>query len=526
MVEKRVEFMILLRTVQAFLVCLMVLGAITVYTDFDFFGIKIGFILTATIEEVRKGYPNWFSEIYRLAQIVKWSVPALFVVIFMLFRPWISYIAQEQNLLDSEFHKKSLLLAGSIIIALCLSEVLLRAAGWIPGQLTYSPWFKQVDKLYPLDGFTTDVDGIFKVDTSVSKKTVEHYLNCKKSHKTSDETINFIDWGIMPEVGVICLQNNWKHKTNSGSNEFKEMVNRIRNQGSKTCFDSLITIYQTNPFNDDGFYSIPFSSNCHGMKKVLLLGDSFTWGHSSIDKSGSFSNTLLSRGYLVYNTGISGVDVAQYKTILEKYLDVIQPDIVIANFFMGNDLEYFQRKPSKDFPIMYCTNAGNLMTFQNGMQVSGMANTYAAVVNGLVVPEVNNLNSLAAKTVIGTLVWRFLSHMSMVESHLPKTIERPNEPFCKIELEKMRLYCEQRQIPFLLSVIPQLVNGKLEGAQTINSLFSELSYVEPEMTIDMYNGIDGHFNEQGHQFYANYLEQIVKNKFALKELMENTSRSF
>ena len=58
-------------------------------------------------------------------------------------------------------------------------------------------------------------------------------------------------------------------------------------------------------------------------KKVLMLGDSFLYGHSAENFTSSFANNLLAKGYYVYNTGISGADVTQYKAIADKYIPII-----------------------------------------------------------------------------------------------------------------------------------------------------------------------------------------------------------
>jgi hypothetical protein len=78
----------------------------------------------------------------------------------------------------------------------------------------------------------------------------------------------------------------------------------------------------------------------------------------------------------------------------------------------------------------------------------------------------------------------------------------------------MENYCASKNIPFILSVIPKLKDGKLEGPENVENLFDSITYHQPNMTANMYNAKDGHFNDAGHLFYANYLQVLIDNKLS------------
>ncbi|NQU67405.1 MAG: SGNH/GDSL hydrolase family protein [Candidatus Marinimicrobia bacterium] len=397
------------------------------------------------------------------------------------------------------------LMGFSLIITLTVAEVALRLIGWMPGQVKYSQWFHPVNSLHLVDGFTTDTNGIFKVDTSIA-----HIVGkiCKSSPDIlNSSTFNSVEQNIIPEVWLVY------NNTNTGKNEFQNRIRGIKTGQLKDCFDSTLIHYQNNPINDDGFYSIPFSTHCGNRTKVLLLGDSFTWGHSSLDKTGSFSNILLARDYIVYNTGVSGADVAQYKRILETYFEQIDPDVVVVNFYMGNDVEYFHRIPQQDSPILYNTNAGNLYSFQYGVQYSTMESTYAMVVHHMNIPEVTVLNRMAASTAMGTIVWNYLVQIGVYDPQFENVLDRPEIPYCNNELEWMLEFCNRNKTQFILSVIPNLNKGNLDGASTIPHLFDGIPYNAPDMSPELYKQDDLHFNEKGHLFYANYLEKLIEEKY-------------
>ena len=261
--------------------------------------------------------------------------------------------------------------------------------------------------------------------------------------------------------------------------------------------------------NSDGFYSIPFQTKIEGKTKVLLLGDSFTWGHSSKNKTGSFANTLLARNYLVYNTGISGADMPQYLRILETYLDSIDPDVVVLNFYLGNDVSYYLRSPEPGLPIHFNTNAGNLMAFQDGIQFHNMHDAYDNIMRNTVIPGTSLINRILSKTVISTLLWKVLVRLGIIHHDYFIPAPRPEIPICNAQMRELMTFCDNRNRKLIVSVIPNLVNDRLDDVASFPHLFDEIPYHEPEMTLDMFSHRDGHFNERGHLFYANYLEKLI-----------------
>ena len=194
--------------------------------------------------------------------------------------------------------KKIILLIISSFIMLLSVELALRLTGYQPGKISYSQWFKEVEELSELSGFTTDTNGIFKVDTQ--------YLNLFKLQKpyTPGYTDSLFKNNYVAEI--FSLIDNY-HRTDL-NNEFSKKLAHLK-QTDLQNIDTSIINYSKNPINKEGFHSLEFIQYKSSKKKVLLLGDSFTWGHSTSNKTNSFANELLAKGYIVYNTGISGADV-------------------------------------------------------------------------------------------------------------------------------------------------------------------------------------------------------------------------
>ena len=75
-------------------------------------------------------------------------------------------------------------------------------------------------------------------------------------------------------------------------------------------------------------------------KRILLLGDSFTFGFGVEQEEtyGSILENLLNKNYTILNAGVGGYSLdMEYIYLKEKGLK-FNPDIVIVGFFIGNDV--------------------------------------------------------------------------------------------------------------------------------------------------------------------------------------------
>jgi hypothetical protein len=183
------------------------------------------------------------------------------------------------------------------------------------------------------------------------------------------------------------------------------------------------------------------------------------------------------------------------------------------NFFMGNDIANFERVPEPYVPVHYATNAGNLLSFQADTSFANMNDAYANIINNMVIPQIDDLNGFAAKTVVGTIVWTGLVRFGYANARFRQVREAPEIPETRNELLQISEFCKERDIPFVLSVIPNLYLGKLAGFESRPEVFDGLPHMQPAVTIDDYNADDGHFNDEGHLFYANFLDSLITKQF-------------
>jgi hypothetical protein len=459
------------------------------------FEIDLCWVASASWSDLKHGFPNYYWVVYVANLFLDFGIILLSGLILLKYTGGM----MKQNLG---------LMVFSALLALVFAEIGLRVIGWKPGQYQYYQWVTPVDSLFLKNGFTTGQNGLLKVDTAVVNHTRRIYHEYTNSvYQRRD---GFEDALIVGEV-IRLIENHldWD-SLEYFDNEFKQRIESVLELDSLSRLDSVLLQYKSYPINDFGLYSIPFSKESFGQAKILLLGDSFTWGHSTSNKTGSFSNILLSRGYTVYNAGITATDVAQYKRSLEVYFDSILPDVVIVNFFMGNDITYYERIPKSGIPVHYSTNAGNILSFQRGAEFLTAKDAYDNVIRNMTIPNTTSLNKTMAQSVVTTLFWQGLVKLNLVEHEYFLPPDGYDTPYSDVELEAMFRFCKDKKVPMILSVIPKLEEGEFHNASTIEGLFGTMPYYEPIMELSHYNAGDGHFNDEGHLFYANYLEQLIQ----------------
>lgn len=130
--------------------------------------------------------------------------------------------------------------------------------------------------------------------------------------------------------------------------------------------------------NSAGFRGKEFTELDSTKKKVLIIGDSFTWGMSASPFQDSSYCDLLARetDYEIVNTGIPAADPPQYLKIAEEYSAQIKPDIILVLFFMGNDLMKEDRAVIPNRPFYYWTNAGAVLADIDGKHFDNAQDAY------------------------------------------------------------------------------------------------------------------------------------------------------
>lgn len=464
-----------------------------------FYNINLKFYFTENISQLKIYYPNFYWIIFLFTRFIKYIIPLSLLTILFRNRKKLTY-----HLMKNLSHKLILLFI-SIFISIIVIEGILRLTGFKPGKISYSQWVKSVDNLEYLKGFSTDSLGIFKVDTQ--------YLNLFELEKDYSYfyTNNLFKNNYVNEIFSLIDEYN----KDECDNAFSKKITKVK-ETIITDVDSAIINYSKVPINKDGFHSIEFKQYKSTKKKILLLGDSFTWGHSTSNKTNSFANELLAKGYIVYNTGISGVDVTQYKAIAEKYIPILKPDIVILNFFMGNDISYFKREIKPFQPVFFSTNAGNLMSNQNGIEFKTAQEAYNNIMINAKMPINTKIRRIASKTVISTFAWVACRKLGLVDYY--KTTNRLigkayEKPTCNEEIQKIVSLSKKNNSHFELIAIPDFKDGKIK-VEDFPYLFENIDYRMSPLSKEFYKMSDGHFNDKGHKEYADFLDELIHQTFS------------
>ncbi len=418
--------------------------------------------------------------------------------------------------------RKNLLLAVvSLTVTLLVVEIGLRIYGIIPGMHQYSMWFTPVQTLKPKDGFYADSLGIFKVSPLAIKEVQRRIalINTGKEVQNNDDKEVEEIYGVAFEAS----------DNNKGKNESAliKYATQIKTHAVKSDLDSAIVDYVFNcPFNSDGFRSIAFKQYNTSKKKILLIGDSFTWGHSAWPISNCFADELLSRGYIVYNTGISGADPAQYHAIAKKYITELKPDYVITNFFMGNDplhltindsIKYYDREVRPFQPIHYSTNAGNLIAAPQGVYFSTADSAYDFVLTYYKVPTNTKFNKAMAATALGTFIWMQLHKRGLVSIDVQKYAWYWQEaakhysqtPYCNEYLHQIDSLSTANNCKHFLISINDMEPNKYGKPSQLPNMFQGLKYYNSPVERPGYNPKDYHYNNEGNKQHADFIEKLI-----------------
>jgi hypothetical protein len=283
-------------------------------------------------------------------------------------------------------------------------------------------------------------------------------------------------------------------------------------------YDSEIEI------NAAGFRSRAFDVSSNGNEKVLLIGDSFCWGGKARPISQSFADLLESDGFLVYNTGIPGAGPPQYLKLAQKYIPTLKPAQVVVAFYMANDI---MMRDIKLYPLAnryHQTNAGWMDPYIDGDHISDPKDCYDYFVKRYSIPaDLDAFNSICAKTVLTSQLWKIMKIFNWVKHpvHPDVTTRQLNNPFPYTQqpnaykyLKAIQDICATESIPFHLCIIP--IHSALNNTenQLNQELFGDIKYHWPNtLTRTDYNEWpDGHFNNSGHQKYAAFIADILRNQ--------------
>lgn len=420
--------------------------------------------------------------------------------------------------------KKTLFLVGFgiVFLILLIAEIVLRIIGYHAGWYSRNSYMNKVDTFILFEDYHADENGILKisptgksyVDSCIENTKVESNINSMEGwekNATHDYSLKrlVIDYcKIDPLVEY--------------ENHFLDYVDSLKKLKNLDEWETEIVKYSKEPINNEGFRSVEAKEYPGKKPKILLIGDSFTWGLAANPITSSFADELLLKGNVVYNMGVVGVDPAQYMAVAEKYIPILKPDVVIVNFYMGNDILYHYREPKPYQMPMYPTNAGWIMADRLGVYFPlDKAHRYA--LSKVRIPDQDKkvINRLLGLTALGGMAWGVLYNMDKVPytSEEFKEIEkeywseeRSHTIIAESYMTKIHEIADSNDSKFLLSVIEDKTgNNPNMSWVNVSDVFKKEPYVICNgLGLEHYNKApDGHFNNEGHKIYADFLQDKI-----------------
>jgi hypothetical protein len=408
------------------------------------------------------------------------------------------------------------LLQGMLIpmLTLVALEIGLRQTGMVPGVVNRNPHVQEVNVLRHYKTYSTDENGIYALSAATREclqRQLSHHDDPKVYKEWPEELYHGEDWLQRDHLAIL---------NGKIDNAYTRYLDAIRKQplAQRDPVDQAYLAQLTDPINADGFRSIPFRNDSTGKKKVLMIGDSFTWGHSASYFSTCFSDLLIPQGFAIYNAGISATDPAQYEAIARAHVPVIAPDVVVVNLYMGNDILYFKRPVLPFESPFYLTNGGVILAYPGPERLRSAEEAHAFASREQRIPDTGGWNRLCSKTVLGTLAWKAMTKLNLIPFQRTNAAywgrcaaDIQASPVTGEHLRAIASVCAQSGASFILAVIPQYPEDKDSIVARYPTVFQGLQPLIPQdLEPSDYTARGGHFNDAGHRKFARMLETALR----------------
>lgn len=444
----------------------------------------------------------------------------------------------------SSFYKsKFFLFAFSLVLCLGGAEFALRQLGARPGVYQLSREFKVVDSLVLYKNFEVDEAGIYKFSSWVSD-SVPLYTDKKSglivrpSVRGALANVDKVDMVYPDFLRIIdsSLCQSWRIKffdwswDNDHQSQLKATYHHLVKKEDKSAWAKSIVDYVHRPFNAEGFRSIPFRNDTTDRPKILVIGDSYVYGLIAMPFHASFVDNLLAKGYMVYAAGIPGTDPSQYAAIAQKYIPIIQPDLVVMCFYEGNDYMLFDRPSTANRPIEYLTNAGFYQSSPYGqfLTVDSCYRYYASLIT---IPDLttHGLNKVLSTSALGSLLWGFLlqrevvQHPALAASH--QAIAQLQQAFTpQITAKYIQQFdsaCRAHRVPVLYTAIPDQRSAFNKDKPLVTADTAKLHQVFGSLPVyqsySLHSNTDfgkknSHFSKAGAAVFSSFLDSCLQRE--------------
>lgn len=249
---------------------------------------------------------------------------------------------------------------------------------------------------------------------------------------------------------------------------------------------------------------------------ILFIGDSFVWGAHATPIDSCFAD-LLDRDekFVCYNAGVPGTDPAQYAAMASRYVPQLRPDITIVCVYLANDLMSAPRAIVPHEELWYQTNAGWLPASYKELRFHSARESYNYIMHKYSVHS--RWEKALLKTALGTAI---LSLPLRLEEYAEWSRKRKS-PVANSYLKQIKSLCTQWNSRLLIVIIPAVQTDLKKDFFEDAAAYVQRQYpalmggLENECIVlpvkkEMYYPLpDGHLNNKGHVFTANYIRSTL-----------------
>lgn len=261
---------------------------------------------------------------------------------------------------------------------------------------------------------------------------------------------------------------------------------------------------------------------------VMIIGDSYVEGCCPDTVINSFPDIINGNSnFKVLNMGISGTDPLQYQLIAQKYLPLLKPNKVVVVFYFGNDILTFERKATPYAPLTFPFKdnkwlfgvAPNHLSQKLNYSFKSADEAYQFYIDKytLTGSDRNFIEKSLRYSVIFSKIYLYIEHRNARKLWESKGIVYNWDGF---DIAHKRLASIQKTADSLnIGVVfvgipsPEEAANNEDLKKKYKTLFKEIKWDAPtNLTKDDYDGmnISNHFNNNGHEKYAEFLKKIIE----------------
>ncbi|MCF8459117.1 MAG: hypothetical protein K9G46_00190 [Flavobacteriales bacterium] len=263
-------------------------------------------------------------------------------------------------------------------------------------------------------------------------------------------------------------------------------------------------------------------------KIVLALGDSYTEGCCANPIDSSFIDLLnqSASDYYILNFGVGSSNPVHYENILNRYLDVIKPDLVLVNFYLGNDVLRADIKAPANIPQTFIIRDFSWLSstvppfyqkeigqtnFKNHIQAYDFYIKHFTLFH----EDVNWFEQLLTQSVLASRAYLAAKNGYAVLSWMMKGNTLGDDvDRTRVILLRMKARCDTENINIHFSLIPspKHVKKQTDLKAKFDELFQHLDCSNPEtsnFTIADFDGekTSNHYINSGHLKHSLYLNK-------------------